>query len=327
MSTSKIISLANRPIKEKYNILTFPTHERYETELCKTGHEFYSLNLPNAKRWNVQQTSVPVNYHILPENQLCQYLDFDFFLVQSKFGQFQIAQKVNQHLGLPIICLEHTLPTPTTMSNAQINEMKNMIGNINIFISEFSKSAWGINGSVIHHGLDTEKFKPQSKNKNGCILTVANDFQNRDYCLNFSGWKRVTANLNTKLVGDTAGLSKPAKNIDELVDEYNSCSVYFNSSTLSPIPMSLLEAMSCGCAIVSTATCMIPEIIQNGINGFISNDEKELRSYIELLLSDEDLRKTLGQNARQTIEQKFSEKVFVDNWNALFNMAYKELTK
>lgn len=326
-TNERIISIANRPYKDKYNILTFPTHERYESELCKTGHEFYAMNIPNMKSWNANQTPVPSNYHILPENQMCNYIEYDFILVQSKFGQFQLAQNINQNLSLPIICLEHTLPTPQTISNAQLNQMRSMRGDYNIFISEFSQKSWGIDGKVIHHGIDTEKFCPLDITKNNTVLTVANDFVNRDYCLNYSGWKRITSGLNTKLVGDTKGLSTPAKSIDDLVNEYNSSSVYFNSSTLSPIPMSLLEAMSCGCAVVSTATCMIPEIVKNGHNGYISNSEEELRYYLQLVLNDEQLRKNLGENARKTILEKFSEKAFLDNWNSLFNNVYKESTK
>lgn len=327
-TTARIIDNTNVNKKDKYNILTFPTHERYETELCKTGHEFYSLNISNAKKWNSDQTDIPVNYHVLPENQSCDYLNFDFILVQSKFGQFQVAQNINQQLGLPIICLEHTLPTPPSMTQSQINQMKNMRGDINVFISQFSKSRWGIDGIVIHHGVDTKTFKPlDNHNKENTVLTVANDFVNRDYCLNFNGWKRVTNGLNTKLIGNTPGLSTAAPDINSLVDSYNTCSVYFNSSTLSPIPMSLLEAMSCGCAVVSTATCMIPEIIKNGENGFISNDETELRSYIELLTKDETLRNTIGINARKTIEQNFSEQEFVNNWNTLFRKVYEDSTK
>lgn len=328
-TTDRIISLANRDKKNTYNILTFPTHERYETELCKTNHEFYALNIQNMKKWNIQQTDIPTNYHILPENQLCNYLDFDFILVQSKFGQFQLAQNINQQLGLPIICLEHTLPTPSTMNSNQIDQMRQMRGDVNVFISEFSKAAWKMDGVVIHHGLDTNTFKPNEsiENKNATVLTVANDFVNRDYCLNFSGWKRVTDGIATVLVGDTKNLSVPAKNIEELVLQYNKCSVYFNSSTLSPIPMSLLEAMSCGCAVVSTATCMIPEIIKNGYNGYISNNEEELKNYIVSILNDENLRKELGKNARETIINKFSETEFVRQWNILFNKVYEESTK
>jgi glycosyltransferase involved in cell wall biosynthesis len=325
----RIIDLANREEKNKiYNILTFPTHERYETQLCKTGHNFYSLNITNAKKWNDAQTPVPNNYYILPENELCDYINYDFILVQSKFWQYKLAKQVNQTLGLPIIILEHTIPTPQTIREDQLLFMKQMLGDLNVFISEYSRDAWDINDNttIIHHGLDTETFKNTNTKKNKHVLTVANDFANRDYCLNYSGWQRITENLPVRLVGDSKGLSDPAKSVEDLVHEYNQCYVYLNTSTFSPIPMSLLEAMSCGCAVVSTATCMIPEIIQNGINGFISNDENEIRKYINNLLENEDLRNTIGKNARQTIVEKFSERDFIEKWNSVFDNIYEVST-
>ena len=54
----------------------------------------------------------------------------------------------------------------------------------------------------------------------------------------------------------------------------------------------------------------------------ISNDEKELRSYIEQLLEDEDLRNKLGENARQTVIEQFSEESFISNWSRIFDEAY-----
>lgn len=326
-SVKRLIGICNlgASYKNKYSILTFPTHERYETQLCKTGHDFYSFSLPKSKKWNTSQTEIPDNYYILPESSLCEYIQYDLILVQSKFWQFQVAQQINQKLCIPIVCLEHTLPTPQTISPDNISMMKNMLGDMNIFISEYSKEAWGVNYNtfVVHHGIDSETFCPKDIEKENTILTVANDFVNRDYCLNYYGWKRVTDGLTTKLIGDTKGLSVSAKNTEDLVNDYNKCSVYFNSSTLSPIPTSLLEAMSCGCAVVSTATCMIPEIITNGENGFISNDENELRQYIEKLMNDTDLRNKIGSNARKTIQDKFSEQKFVNEWNNIFNIAYE----
>jgi glycosyltransferase involved in cell wall biosynthesis len=325
-SVKRILHVANRTKPEKYNILTFPTHERYETQLAKTGHNFYSFHLPNLKKWNKNQIKPPENYWILPESQACEYIQYDFILSQSKFWQFQVAQQISPILNIPIISLEHTLPTPQTLNPEQINMMRGMVGDINIFISEYSQKTWGIgyNTDIIHHGIDTETFKPNPEiQKENHILTVANDFINRDYCLNYRGWKRVTDGLPTKLVGDTKGLSVSASSTEELVNDYNTCSVYFNSSTISPIPTSLLEAMSCGCAIVSTATCMIPEIIQNGVNGFISNDENELRKYVTMIMEDGDLRASLGKEARKTILEKFSQEKFISKWNDIFDQAYE----
>lgn len=323
-SSLRRIAIANEKPR-KFNILTFPTHERYETQLCKTGHNFYSFNMTNQKKWNKEQSPVPSNYYILPENSSCNYIGYDFILVQSKFWQFQVAQQINRMLNLPIVVLEHTWPLRGVQQDSQIDSMRQMRGNANIFISETSAKAWdiGTDYHVIHHGIDTETFKPTNEEKNNSVLSVANDFINRDYCLNFSGWKRVVDGLNVKLVGATEGLSEPANSVEELVSEYNKCGVFFNSSTMSPIPTSLLEAMSCGCAVVSTATCMIPEIINNGVNGYISNDEKELKEHIDYLLHNPEVRESMGSNARETIIEQFSEDSFINNWNKLFNEVYE----
>ena len=68
---------------------------------------------------------------------------------------------------------------------------------------------------------------------------------------------------------------------------------------------------------------MIPEIIENGVNGFISNDETELKQYLVDLLNDEDLAKSLGKEARKTIVDKFSQEKFVLKWDSLLHKAAK----
>ena len=109
--------------------------------------------------------------------------------------------------------------------------------------------------------------------------------------------------------------------MEKLVEEYNTAQVFLNTSTVSPVPTALLEAMSCGCAVVSTANCMIPSIIKNGHNGLCTNDPNEMRSMIQTLMKDPDLATRLGNNARETIVRDFSIPVFVDRWNSIFNKA------
>ena len=104
---------------------------------------------------------------------------------------------------------------------------------------------------------------------------------------------------------------------------YEKNCVFLNTSTISPIPTALLEAMSCSCAVVSTATCMIPEIIEHGVDGFITNDEKEMREYLELLSSDEELALEMGKKARQKIVNHYSKEQFVNQWLDIFYEASK----
>lgn len=323
---------ATRRPGNKLNILTFPTHERYETYLSMTGHNFYAIRADKIKDWKSSYAPVPDNYVLLDKNlgdkQLLTHINADVVLSQNKFAQYPLAQNISNQLHIPLITLEHTLPAKN-LPPGTIERLREFKGNINVFISDYSIEQWGFSRTpdvrVIKHCVDTNLFKPNefSSSRDNVILSVVNDWINRDWCCNFQGWTRITKDLPVRPVGDTAGLSKQAKDIKELADIYANSRIFINTSTVSPVPSSLLEAMSSGCAVVSTATCMIPEIIENGVNGFLANDEAEMRRYLELLLEDESLANELGKRARQTIIDNFGIDRFVSEWNNIFEEASK----
>jgi len=324
MSNQTLQILSKLSKKDKYNILTFATHERYESDLCLTGHNFYCFDHNKGKKWDENYAKIPSNYHILPQNTIPQGLDLDFILAQSKFGQLQIAFDISKTFRLPIICMEHTVPTPN-MTNEQVNYLKSIKGHLNVFNTEYNKDVWGFfsDGIVAPHNVDSETFCSSEEKRDNVVLSVANDFINRDYCLNFSGWQRITKGLPVKVIGNTPGLSEAASSVQELVKGYQSSSVFLNTSTFSPLPTALLEAMSCGCAIVSTATCEIPKIIEHGKNGFISNDEQELRGYVEQLLNNPEMAVEMGKAARSTVLSRFTTENFTEKWNTIFNQIYQ----
>ena len=278
---------------------------------------FYAFNSEKMKQWNNTYAQMPKNYFVMPNDTILEYIDFDLILSQDRFYQFKTAQNIQRYIRVPIVALEHTMLGPNAPKEHR-EYIKQCVGDANVFISEFSRNAVGIhqNAHVIHHSVDTEKFNNKNSERANKILSVANDFINRDYCLNFSGWQRITNGFDVTLVGDTPGISKAATP-EELVNLYNNHSIFLNTTTHSPIPTVLLEAMSCGCAVVSTATCMIPEIIKEGINGFISNDENTLRQRIQYLLENPEKAREIGKNARQTILENFGEEKFINSWNNL----------
>ena len=326
---SSIIRAATRK-NEKLNILTFPTHERYETMLCKTGHNFYAYRAEGIKDWNDTYAKLPENYQLLDssleENQIPEYVDFDIVLSQNKFGQFQIAEKLASRMHLPMVSLEHTLPMPQWGENV-LKQTDAMRGDINVFISNYSINNWNWQDRkdtmVVTHGIDTDLFSSKELERENTILSVVNDWINRDWCCGFLFWQDLIQGLPYKVVGDTPGLSKPAASTEELVATYQNSRIFLNTSTISPVPTALMEAMSCGCAVVSTATCMIPEVIENGVNGFITNNVGEMKQYLVDLLNDEDMAKEIGENARKTIVEKYSSEQFVKNWDRLLTNASK----
>ena len=312
---------------EKLNILCCgPTHERYEPNLCKTGHEFWSYRAPKdikelRRDWNTRTSPLPDNYHLT--NRIPEWVDFHLVLAQNKFGQYQVGLDWAHSRQIPLVVLEHTLPFPFWQPH-KLKLMQDMRGDINVFISEYSKIAWNFfddTDCVLHHMVDTDLFCPGQNKKRKGILSVANDYIKRDWALGFRLWQKVTHHLQgVKVVGDTEGLSEKAPNIESLIKTYQKSSIYLNTSLHSPIPMSVLEAMACGCAVVSTNTCMLPDIIEHGKNGFLYSPHKPHKAveFCKYLQSKPKAARAMGEEARKTIQKMFNEDRFVKEWNEIF---------
>lgn len=321
---NSILRSATRKKKEKLNIITYCTHEAYETGLAQTGHNFYAVRQDGMKDWNNLFRQVPSNYVLLSktgEHGIPYWLQPDLILTQNKFANFEISVHLAKKYGVPLVSIEHCLPDPR-WTPQQIDSMKNFSGHHNIFISEYSRNKWMFddvpNTHVIHHMVDTEKFCPSKLfAKENHVLSVVNLWASRDVWCNFQGWQRTIQGLPFKVVGDNPGLSEAAKTTEDLVRSYQDAKIFYNTSVVSPIPTSLLEAAACGCACVSTATCMIPEIFEHGVDAFLSNDEGELRGYLELLLKDDDLAQKMGQKAREKVVKMFNKERFIKDWNTV----------
>lgn len=327
--TISILRAATRKSGTPLNILTAPTHERYESGLALTGHNFYGIQGQHIKDWKEIYAPRPHNYHILDGENLPIEVEFDLVLSQNKFGQFQKLERLAKLLHLPLISMEHTLPHPQ-WGPEYIAHTLQMRGQLNIFITDYSIEKWQWNDLgdtiVIPHMVDSDVFTPDGNSRKNHILTVANDYIGRDWCLNFSSYKRVCIDkgLPVRPVGDTPGLSKAAKDTKELVHEYQTSSIFLNTAHVSPIPTSLLEAMSCGCAVVSCNTCAIPEYISHGVNGFLYNTDSEMYRCLELLLEKPDLAIQFGQKARETILRKCNKTDFINRWNTAFEFVIEK---
>jgi glycosyltransferase involved in cell wall biosynthesis len=67
---------------------------------------------------------------------------------------------------------------------------------------------------------------------------------------------------------------------------------------------------------------MIPDVVQDGVNGFISNDEKYLKDRLIWCLENPDEAAKLGRAARETIVNLFSLDKHVESWNNVFKEVY-----
>lgn len=104
----------------------------------------------------------------------------------------------------------------------------------------------------------------------------------------------------------------------------------------APYTLSFIEALMVGIPIVSIGPELaekiptvpiseqfhyfeIPDIIQNGKNGFYSDDINEIRDYINKLLEDYELAKKIGDEGRKTAIKLFSKEKAREDWTRFFN--------
>jgi glycosyltransferase involved in cell wall biosynthesis len=320
------------------NILCFPTHEGYQSLLDKTGHNFILLERPGAKVWETKYREIPEN-HIPIGNQLINFWDIDLVLSQDRFGQLQYARELSKQGRVPIVHVEHIEPQLDRWTKEHFREMQALRGDRHVYITEHNMVKWQTshdgksqfspwNDRVIPHGIDSSVFKgwqPKDASNGGYVLYVVNYLKDRDYFCGYKQWDAVRQlvqaqlpNIEFRLVGDNPGLGSPVNDPEELAEQYRGCLAYINTSQLSPIPMSLMEAMCSGCPIITSEKQEIPKVVKHGINGYMTNSVEDMANHILHAIKTQQEAAMLGEQARLTIKQQFGMQQFIDNWNEVF---------
>lgn len=89
------------------------------------------------------------------------------------------------------------------------------------------------------------------------------------------------------------------------------CSIYVLPSYHEGTPKTVLEAMSCGRAVITTDAPGCRETVKNGFNGLLvpPTDHNKLAEAMLELAEKTDLVKAMGINGRKMAEEKFSVKI------------------
>jgi glycosyltransferase involved in cell wall biosynthesis len=86
------------------------------------------------------------------------------------------------------------------------------------------------------------------------------------------------------------------------------------------MPMSILEAMAHGCPIVATNIAGIPDMVEQGSNGFLfePGDIGAMIEALKKLCEDRNMRKKMGDKSRQLVENNFENTKIVMQLTAIY---------
>ncbi|ELS3707448.1 glycosyltransferase family 4 protein [Campylobacter upsaliensis] len=188
-------------------------------------------------------------------------------------------------------------------------------------------------------------FLPQISNQNTnsnhkFVLSIGRFIQDKGFLRLIDIWKRVQENAEFKdwkliIVGEgvqkeqiedkikalhlsTSIIIKPFTK--EVEKEYLSASIYAMTSHKEGLPMVLLESCSYGLPSVAFDIAGLSDIIENEKSGFLikDNDLENYADKLQVLMRDEKLRKTMGENAKELVKKRFSKEIVLKKWQDLF---------
>lgn len=207
---------------------------------------------------------------------------------------------------------------------------------------------------TLYNGIDIDKYKPIAKSDDlrrkleippGAVVagTVGSLFKvkafdqliraagivhatNPDFRLLIAGEGNEESDLRRLI--DELRLNDAVKLLgfrDDIPDLLNLFDIYVCSSLSEGLSLSILEAMASARPIVATRVGGNAELIADGENGFLvpSGNPEALAEKIKTLIDSEPLRIQMGQKSRVIVEQKFSLRKMIDDYQNL----YEELSK
>lgn len=190
--------------------------------------------------------------------------------------------------------------------------------------------------AVIRFSKDTDEFGPYNGFNREIVTFAQNMVARGEYC-HFDAFKQVVEGLPAHVYGpknEEAGeLNGGFMSYEDMRQKMRDSRVYVATGTQpASYTLNFIESWMTGVPVLALGSDFgnslklagdlyeIPELVENGVTGYVSNDLFELNKIAKQLLDDRDLCHQIGNAGRQRAIELFGKEVIKSQWAEFLRM-------
>lgn len=304
-------------------ILTWHVHGNYLYSLTQLPQQFIIPVMPdNRAGYSALGNKIPWggNVRMVPAERLREQ-EFDCIIYQSRgvFEHDRNALLSAAQLALPCIYIEHNPPEPhPTDTKHFFRHERGLL----VHVTHYNALMWDsgpMPATVIEHGVpQAEGGRYTGELERGIVVVNHLGRRGRRVGADIYEWAGQHMPLELIGMGSEAlkgGLGEiPNMEVPAHVARYR---FFFSPIRYASLGLSLVEAMMAGVPVLGIAATELNQVVRNGVNGYVDTRPAALLDVARQLLSEPDLARAWGAEARSTALARFNINRFVADWQRL----------
>lgn len=111
---------------------------------------------------------------------------------------------------------------------------------------------------------------------------------------------------------------------DDVATLLQACDAVLLPSTNEGLPLSLLEAQACGAVVIAAPTAGVPEIVEDGVTGFLvpADDVTGYADRLAMLMDDPGVARDVSRRARERVEAAHGWHAYERAWERVYRTPY-----
>jgi len=306
--------------KRRLRILTWHVHGNYLYSLTQVPHDFVVPILPgNPPGYAALGSKIPwgKNVRQVPASELRnEKLDCVIYQSRQPFERDRFDLLTPEQRALPCAYIEHNPPEPHPTDSVHFFRHDN---GVLVHVTPYNDLMWhasGVRTRIVEHGIVAA---PESLYTGELArgITVINHLKRRGRRVGADIYEWAAGHVPVDLIGMQSaamgGLGEIANmQVPAYIARYR---FFFSPIRYASLGLSLVEAMMAGLPIVGVAATELPNVITNGVNGYVDSRRDRLLACMQQLLHEPELARAWGKAARRTAQERFSINRHIDDWN------------